>query len=169
VEGKGEVTKTNAMRLLETAHLDYGTRSYEVDLTDLSAETVAKKVGLPCEAVYKTLLCQSNKRVPCFAVIPAGRELCLSTLARALAARSVTLVPEKELRNLTGYVRGGVTVLGAKKSFAVFVDRLCLSLDTMSVSAGVRGTQILLRPIDYIKVTSATPVTDLSRPVSSPA
>ncbi len=157
------MTKTNAMRILEAAQIHFDTRSYTVDLEDLSAEAVALKVGLPFEAVYKTLLCQSDKHALGFAVVPAGRKLCLKTLARALTARSATLVPEKELRGLCGYVRGGVTVLGSKKPFAAFIDSLCLSLETLSVSAGVRGTQILIRPSDYLKVTGAIPVTGLSR------
>jgi Cys-tRNA(Pro)/Cys-tRNA(Cys) deacylase len=114
--------KTNAVRLLETLGIQYELREYEVDPDDLAAETVAAKIGLPPEQVFKTLLARGDRHGLCFAVIPANTELDLKALAAATGDRKLELVPVKELLALTGYIRGGVTVLGARKAFPVFAD-----------------------------------------------
>jgi Cys-tRNA(Pro)/Cys-tRNA(Cys) deacylase len=111
--------KTNAVRLLESLGVQYELREYEVDPEDLAAETVAAKIGMPPEQVFKTLLARGDRHGLCFAVIPANTELDLKTLAQATGDRKMELVPVKELLGLTGYIRGGVTVLGAKKAFPV--------------------------------------------------
>jgi Cys-tRNA(Pro)/Cys-tRNA(Cys) deacylase len=153
---KTSSTKTNAMRLLEGMGIGFETRAYDVDAGDLSAETVAAKVGLPPEQVFKTLLARGDRQGCCFAVIPAGTELDLKALAKLTGDRKMELVPVKELQALTGYIRGGVTVLGAKKAFPVFADETIEIVDLLSISAGVRGTQLLLRPADYLRATLAT-------------
>ena len=147
--------KTNAVRLLETLGVQYELREYEVDPGDLAAETVAAKIGLPPEQVFKTLLARGDRNGLCFAVIPANTELDLKSLAAAAGDRKTELVPVKELQGLTGYIRGGVTVLGAKKAFPVFADETIEMWDKISVSAGVRGTQIILAPQDYLRATRA--------------
>jgi Cys-tRNA(Pro)/Cys-tRNA(Cys) deacylase len=154
--------KTNAVRLLESLGIQYELREYEVDPDDLAAETVAAKIGMAPEQVFKTLLARGDRHGLCFAVIPANTELDLKALAAAAGDRKMELVPVKELQGLTGYIRGGVTVLGAKKAFPVFVDETIQLWDAISVSAGVRGTQMILRPEDYLRATDAT-MADIAR------
>jgi Cys-tRNA(Pro)/Cys-tRNA(Cys) deacylase len=147
--------KTNAARLLDSLGIAYELRSYEVDPEDLAAETVAAKVGLPPEQVFKTLLARGDRNGPCFAVIPGNYELDYKKLATLSGDRKVELVSLKEVQPLTGYIRGGVTVLGARKDYAVFADETIELWDVISISAGVRGTQILLSPADYLRLTKA--------------
>jgi Cys-tRNA(Pro)/Cys-tRNA(Cys) deacylase len=109
--------KTNAARILESLAIDYELREYEVDPDDLAAESVAAKIGMPAEQVFKTLLARGDRFGPCFAVIPGNYELDLKALARATGDRKIDLVPLKEVQPLTGYIRGGVTAIGAKKVF----------------------------------------------------
>lgn len=142
--------------------MHYELREYEVDPDDLAAETVAAKIGMAPEQVFKTLLARGDRHGLCFAVIPANTELDLKALAAAAGDRKMELVPVKELQGLTGYIRGGVTVLGAKKAFPVFVDETIQLWDAISVSAGVRGTQMILRPEDYLRATDAT-MADIAR------
>jgi len=148
--------KTNAVRLLDSLDVQYELREYTVDPEDLAAETVAAKIGMPPEQVFKTLLARGDRNGPCFAVIPGNYELDLKALAKLSGDRKIELVPLKEVQPLTGYIRGGVTVLGAKRDYPVFVDQTMELWEMVSVSAGVRGTQLLLSPADYLRITSAT-------------
>jgi Cys-tRNA(Pro)/Cys-tRNA(Cys) deacylase len=147
--------KTNAARQLDKLGVHYELREYPVDLEDLSAETVAHKVGLPPSAVWKTLVCRGDKGGICFAVLAGDQELDRKALARLTGDRTIDVVPLKEVQPLTGYVRGGVTALGGKKGFPVFVDETIELHDVVSVSAGVRGTQLLVAPADYLRATDA--------------
>jgi Cys-tRNA(Pro)/Cys-tRNA(Cys) deacylase len=148
--------KTNAARLLDRLGIAYELRDYPVDPNDLSAEAVAAKIGVPLEEVWKTLLVRGDRHGLCFAVIAGGAEIDLKALARLTGDRSTALVPLKEVQPLTGYIRGGVTALGGKKDYPVFVDETIHLSAQLSVSAGVRGTQILITPEDYIRATGAT-------------
>lgn len=148
--------KTNAARLLDSLGIRYELREYTVDEADLSAETVAAKIGLPLEQVYKTLICRGDRSGYCFALLPAGSVLDLKALAKLSGNARIETVALKEVQPLTGYIRGGVTVLGAKKKFPVFADELIELHDVISVSAGQRGLQIFVSPIDYVRVTEAT-------------
>lgn len=147
--------KTNAVRLLETMAIPHEVHTYPVDELHLDAITVAAKVGLPPEQVFKTLLVRGDREGLCFAVIPGNMELDLKALAKLTGDRKVELVPLKEVQPLTGYVRGGVTALGAKKDFPVFLDETAQLWDTISISAGVRGTQMLLSYAGYCRATGA--------------
>lgn len=149
--------KTNAVRLLDTLNIPYELCDYQVDPEDLAAETVAAKLGLPPAQVFKTLLARGDRHGPCFAVIPGNAELDYKALAKLTGDRKVELVPLKEVQPLTGYIRGGVTALGARKDYPVFADETIELWDVVSISAGVRGTQILIAPADYLRVTQATP------------
>jgi Cys-tRNA(Pro)/Cys-tRNA(Cys) deacylase len=148
--------KTNAAHLLDSMGIRYELREYEVDPNDLAAETVAAKIGLPPEQVFKTLVARGERNGIVMAVIPGDRELNLKALAAAAAERKIHLVAVKELQGLTGYIRGGVTALAAKKDFPVYVDGTVKLFDVVSVSAGVRGVQILLGPGDYLRATRGT-------------
>ena len=154
--------KTNAVRLLESLGISYELREYTVDPEDLAAESVAAKIGMPAEQVFKTLVARGDRNGPCFAVIPGNTELDLKALAAHSGDRKAELAPLKEVQPLTGYIRGGVTVLGAKKQFPVFADDTIELWDQISISAGVRGTQIILRPADYLRATGAV-VADIAR------
>lgn len=155
--------KTNAARILEGLGIGYTLQEYEVDPEDLSAISVARKIGLPVEQVFKTLLTTTGPDQYAFAVIPGDAELDFKKLARAAAgARKAEMVSLKDVQPLTGYIRGGVTVFGAKKDFPVFADETIELFDLISVSAGQRGTQILLAPQDYLRAANAT-VADLTK------
>ena len=148
--------KTNAVRLLDQLGIRYELREYEVDPEDLTAETVAAKIALPAEQVFKTLLTNGDRNGLCMVVIPGNSELDLKALAAVSNNRKIQLMPVKELQSLTGYIRGGVTALAAKKDYPVFVDETVELFDVISISAGLRGLQILLAPADYLRATKAT-------------
>ena len=158
--------KTNAARLLDQLGLRYEFRAYEVDPNDLAAETVAAKIGLPPEQVFKTLVARGDRTGVSMAVIPGDQELDLKALANATGERKIQLVPVKELQSLTGYIRGGVTALAAKRDFPVYVDETIELFEMISISAGQRGLQILLAPADYLRATKAK-VAALSHPKQS--
>lgn len=147
--------KTNAVRLLEAAEIRFELREYEVDESDLSATTVAAKVGLPAEQVFKTLVARGDKTGVLLAVVPGDAQLDLKALAKATGNKRVDVVTLKEVQPLTGYIRGGVTAIGGKKDYPVCIDETAELFDIISISAGVRGTQVLLAPSDYIRITKA--------------
>jgi Cys-tRNA(Pro)/Cys-tRNA(Cys) deacylase len=155
--------KTNAARILDTLGIAYTLRDYQVDEDDLTAESVARKVGMPPEQVFKTLVARGDRHGVCLAVVPGDCELDLKALARLTGDRSTDTVALKEVQPLTGYIRGGVTALGCKKDYPVFVDETLELFDLVAVSAGTRGTQIVLSPADYLKATKAK-VGPLARP-----
>jgi Cys-tRNA(Pro)/Cys-tRNA(Cys) deacylase len=148
--------KTNAARILDKLGIKYELREYDVDPEDLSAETVAKKVGMPLEQVWKTLVARGDRTGVLLAVIAGSSQLDLKGLARVSGNRSVETVALKEVQPLTGYIRGGVTALAGKKDYPVYVDETVELFDVISVSAGIRGTQILIAPADYLRAVSAT-------------
>jgi Cys-tRNA(Pro)/Cys-tRNA(Cys) deacylase len=150
------VTKTNAARLLDSLGIKYELREYKVDPDDLSAETVAAKIGLPLEQVFKTLAVQGDRNGISLAVIPSNAELDFKALARQTGDRKIEMLPLKEVQAATGYIRGGVTALACKKEYPVYVDELAEICDVISVSAGMRGLQILLTPQDYLRAVSGT-------------
>jgi Cys-tRNA(Pro)/Cys-tRNA(Cys) deacylase len=149
------LARTNAARLLDSLGIAYELRDYEVDEDDLSAETVAAKIGLPSEQVFKTLVVRGDRHGVSFAVIAGNGELDLKALARLTGDRKIDTVPLREVQPLTGYVRGGVTVFGAKRRYPVYADETIELFDVVSVSAGIRGTQILIAPADYLRATEA--------------
>jgi len=154
--------KTNGARYLESLGIAFELREYEVDPNDLTAITVAKKIDMPAEQVFKTLLTTDGHKEYVFAVVPGDAELDFKKLARASGLRKLEMTPLKDVQPLTGYIRGGVTVFGAKKDFPVFADETIELFDFISVSAGHRGIQILLAPQDYLRVAKAT-VADLTK------
>ena len=136
--------------------IHYELREYEVDPDDLAAETVATKIGLPPEQIFKTLVARGDRNGVCMAAIPGDQELNLKALAAVTGERKIQLVPVKELQSLTGYIRGGMTALAAKRDFPVYVDETIELFDVVSISAGVRGLQILISPADYLRATKGT-------------
>lgn len=146
--------KTNATRILDNLGIGYQLREYAVDPDDLSAETVAAKIGLPAEQVFKTLVVRGDRGGVYLAVVAGNNEVDGKALARLTGDRKVELVPLKEVQQLTGYIRGGVTALGAKRDYPVYADETIELFDLISVSAGVRGTQVLLAPRDYLRAVN---------------
>jgi len=148
--------KTNAVRLLDTLGVRYELREYAVDPEVLDAETAARKIGLPPEQVFKTLVVRGDRNGVCLAVVPGDAELDEKALARLSGNRKTELVALKEVQPLTGYIRGGVTALASKREYPVFVDEIVELSDLISVSAGVRGMQVLLAPADYLAAVHGT-------------
>ena len=159
---KAKPVKTNAARLLDSLSIAYELRTYEVDPDDLTAISVARKIGLPAEQVFKTLLTRTAANEHLFAVIPGDAELDLKKLAQAASVKKVELASLKEVEPLTGYVRGGVTVMAARTAFPAYADETIELHDIISVSAGQRGTQLVLAPADYLRATNAT-LADLTK------
>lgn len=147
--------KTNAARILDQAKISYELIEYPVDESDLSAVAVAAKVGLPIEQVYKTLVARGDKTGVIVACIQGDHELQLKNLASLSGNKKVEVVPLKEVQPLTGYIRGGVSPIGMKKAYPVFIDLNVSGLDKVAVSAGLRGLQLFLRSSDLISVTKA--------------
>jgi Cys-tRNA(Pro)/Cys-tRNA(Cys) deacylase len=158
--------RTNAARFLDTLKIPYELREYHVTPEEFSAVLVAEKIGLPPEQVFKTLLCATHEREHVFAVVPGDQELDFKKLAQAAGTRKVEMVSVKDVQSLTGYIRGGVTVFGAKKNFPVYSDETIELFDTISVSAGARGLQMLLSPADYLRASQAT-IAPLTREATS--
>jgi len=155
--------KTNAVRVLDGLGISYELREYDVDPDDLAAETVAAKVGYPPEQVFKTLAVRGDRNGVCLAVIPGNYELDFKALAQLTSDRKIEMAPLKEVQALTGYVRGAVTALACRKDYPVWLDETAELHDLISISAGMRGMQILLAPADYIRAVSAS-TAEISRP-----
>jgi Cys-tRNA(Pro)/Cys-tRNA(Cys) deacylase len=160
-----KVSKTNAARLLDGLGIGYELRAYEVDPDDLTAISVAKKIGLPPEQVFKTLLTKTSDNEHVFGVVPGDAELDLKKLAAAVGTRKIELAALKEVEPLTGYIRGGVTVLAARKLFPAFADETIELFSVISISAGQRGLQLLMAPADYLRATEAV-LADITKQVT---
>ena len=149
------MTKTNAARMLDRAGIHYELREYEVDENDLSAPHVAAAIGMPAEQVFKTLVARGDRTGVLMACIPANTELDLKALAAASGNKKAELVAVKEVLPLTGYIRGGVSPVGTRKPYPLYLDETAELWDIVSVSAGLRGCQMLLAPADLVRATDA--------------
>jgi Cys-tRNA(Pro)/Cys-tRNA(Cys) deacylase len=147
--------KTNAVRILDSEGVRYELREYEVDENDLSAPHVAQAIGMPPEQVFKTLVARGDRTGVLMACIPANTELDLKALAAASGNKKVELVAVKEVLGLTGYIRGGVSPVGTRKPYPFYLDETAILWDVISVSAGVRGCQMLVAPDDLARLTGA--------------
>jgi Cys-tRNA(Pro)/Cys-tRNA(Cys) deacylase len=148
--------KTNAARQLDNLKIDYRLCEYEVDESDLTAESVARKVNLPLSQVFKTLVARGDKTGVFLACIPGDMELDLKTTAEVSGNKKVEMVSLKEIQPLTGYVRGGVSPIGTKKRYPVYLDEGSVKFPFISISAGIRGCQIFIEPGGLIKVLQAS-------------
>lgn len=137
---------TNAMRLLKAAGIDFETREYEVDESDLSGVHAAEVLGLPPEQVFKTLVLRGEKQGILVCVLPVELEVDLKKLARAAGDKKVEMIHMKELLPLTGYIRGGCSPIGMKKKFPTYFDETAMLFDEIAVSAGQRGVQLIVNP-----------------------
>jgi Cys-tRNA(Pro)/Cys-tRNA(Cys) deacylase len=147
--------KTNVVRILDRQKTEYRLFDYTVDESDLSAETVAKKIGQEIACVFKTLVLKGDKTGVIVAVIPGNTEVDLKALAVLSKNKKCALAPMKEILALTGYIRGGVSPIGMKKKYPTFIDKTILNHDKIFFSAGIRGTQVEISPGDLIQITQA--------------
>ena len=150
------MSKTNAIRILESHKIKFDTVSYEVDEDDLSGETVAVKAGANPETVFKTLVCVGDKTGHIVFCIPVTQELNLKKAATASGNKKVEMIKLKDLLPLTGYIRGGCSPIGMKKLFPTYIDETAQIFENIFVSAGVRGTQVKLNPDDLIKIVNGS-------------
>ncbi len=151
-----------AARLLDAAGIDYELVEYDLGGEAFSAEAVAAAIGMPAEQIFKTLLAVGDRSGPMFAVIPAGTQLDTRRLAAVAGDRKVELVPVRDVRALTGYPRGSVTVLGARKPLPVWLDEIAEVQPRIGISGGSPGVELLLDPADYQAVTGAR-LADIAR------
>ena len=151
-----KIKKTNAARILDNLKISYEVKTYEVDEEDLSAVHVAETMGLDISTIFKTLVARGDKNGVIMAVINGADEVDLKSLAKASGNKSVEMVALKELQPLTGYIRGGCSPLGAKKTYPVYIDSKAMLQEKISISAGVRGEQLILSPADLVKAANAT-------------
>lgn len=149
------MNKTNAMRMLDKGSISYEAIEYEVNENDLSGVTIAQAVGLPFDMVFKTLVARGDKTGPMVMCIPVDKEIDLKKAAKASGNKKLEMVPVKELLALTGYVRGGCSPVGMKKKFPTYINDSCLSLEKITVSAGIKGCQLLLDTKELIAFTAA--------------
>jgi Cys-tRNA(Pro)/Cys-tRNA(Cys) deacylase len=149
------MVKTNAMRLLSAAGITFETKEYIVDENDLSGVHVAEQLGQPCEQVFKTLVLKGEKTGYLVCCIPVNEELDLKKVSKAAGDKKTEMIPMKELLPVTGYIRGGCSPIGMKKKFPTYIDETCILFDTIAVSAGVRGAQIIIKPDDLISYIEA--------------
>ncbi len=148
--------KTNVMRLLDQAKIEYKTLEYEVDEKDLSGEKVAIQIGFPPEQVFKTLVAKGEKKGTLVFCIPVNSELNLKKAATAVGDKKIEMIHVKYLLGLTGYIRGGCSPMGMKKKYPTYVDETSILFDEITVSAGVRGCQIIINPellIEYVNAS----------------
>lgn len=151
-----KAVKTNVLRHLDAAKIPYETREYAVEDDNFDGKLVAAKVGLPAEMIYKTLVLTGDKGAHLVCVIPVEKELDLKAVARASGNKSVAMLAVKELLPLTGYLRGGCSPIGMKKAFPTYIDAAAQAQERLSVSAGVRGCQVILATEALIAATKAT-------------
>jgi len=149
------VKKTNAARLLDAAKINYELAEYEVNESDLSAVSLAKKIGQDVEQIFKTLVLRGDKTGVFVCVVPGNAEVDLKKAAKISGNKSCAMVHQKELLGLTGYIRGGCSPLGMKKPYPIFIHETCQLFDQIFISAGQRGLQIKLNPEDLIQITAA--------------
>lgn len=137
--------KTNVMRLLDAANIEYISHSYDPEKA-VSATEVASILNQDVESVFKTLVTVSKSREHYVFVIPGNAELDLKKAAKAAGEKNIEMLPSKELLPLTGYIHGGCSPIGMKKQFRTFIDETAMLFDTICVSGGKRGEQIQLDP-----------------------
>lgn len=148
--------KTNAMRMLDRAKIPYESLEYPVDESDLSGTHIADTVGLPYEMVFKTLVAKGDKTGPVVFCIPVHLEINLKKVAVATKNKRVELVAVKDLLALTGYIRGGCSPIGMKKQFPTFFHTEAEKHEKITVSAGIRGCQLLINRAELISFLQGT-------------
>ncbi|MCD7777502.1 MAG: Cys-tRNA(Pro) deacylase [Clostridiales bacterium] len=147
--------KTNAMRILDREKINYEVKTYEYDENDLSGTSAAEKMGVDPNRLFKTLVLRGEKRGIVVCIIPVNREINLKSFAAQIKDKKTEMIHVKELLGLTGYIRGGCSPVGMKKLYPTFIEKSCLDFETIGVSGGQRGVQIILSPSELIKAVKA--------------
>lgn len=147
--------KTNAIRLVEKAGIPYEEKFYEYDESDLSGTHAAQVLGMPEEQVFKTLVARGERTGINVFCIPVCCELDLKKAAKAAGDKNMELIHVKELLGLTGYIRGGCSPVGMKKKYPTYIDELCQLSDTIALSAGERGHQMIVPPLPIAALLDA--------------
>ena len=150
------MTKTNAMRMLDKAKIKYEPMEYVVDENDLSGVSIARQIGLDCSMVFKTLVAKGDKTGPIVMCIPVDKEIDLKKAAKVSGNKSVEMIHVKDLLGLTGYVRGGCSPIGMKKQFPTYIEQSCENFEKITVSAGIKGCQLLVDRAKLVEFTRAT-------------
>ena len=150
------MTKTNAMRMLDKAKISYEAIEYIVDENDLSGVSIARQIGLDCAMVFKTLVARGDKTGPIVMCIPVDKEIDLKKAAKVSGNKSVEMIHVKDLLGLTGYIRGGCSPVGMKKKFPTYIEESCMNFEKITVSAGIKGCQLLLNRGELVDFTSAS-------------
>lgn len=153
---KQKIPKTNAMRLLDSAKIPYEIKEYEVDENDLSGTHIADEIGLPYSMVFKTIVTKGDKTGYCVFCLPCDREIDFKAAARVSGNKNIDPLHVKELLGITGYIRGGCSPVGMKKKFPTFFDASAADLEMLTVSAGMRGAQLLVEAKAILEYTEAT-------------
>ncbi len=145
--------KTNAVRIVESYNIPYDLKYYDIDEDDLSGISVAQKIAMDPDSVFKTLVASGDSNNICVFSLPVTMELSLKKAAAVSGNKKIEMVKVKDLLQLTGYIRGGCSPIGMKKKYPFFIDRTAELFDQISVSAGARGIQIVLKLNDLVRVT----------------
>ncbi|MBE7052749.1 MAG: Cys-tRNA(Pro) deacylase [Ruminococcaceae bacterium] len=148
--------KTNAMRILDKEKIEYIPYEYIPDENDLSGTNIANQVGLPFEIVFKTLVAKGDKTGPVVFCIPVDKEINLKVAASVTGNKKIEMVHVKDLLGLTGYIRGGCSPIGMKKKFPTYINETAKQHEKITVSAGIKGCQLLLKVDDIVRITNAT-------------
>ena len=151
-----KAVKTNVLRHLDAAKIPYETREYAVEDDNFDGKLVAGKTGLNPDMIYKTLVLTGDRQSHLVCVIPVEKELDLKAVARASGHKSVSMLPQKDLLPLTGYLRGGCSPIGMKKAYPTYLDEAAREQPRLSVSAGVRGCQVILATEALMACTRAS-------------
>ncbi len=152
------IQKTNVMRILDSAHIQYNIYTYDNKDGALDGVSVANKIGQPVERVYKTLVTRGASKNFFIFVIPVSKELNLKAAAKSVGEKSIEMIRMDEINKVTGYIRGGCSPIGMKKDYQTVIDSSCVNIDTIIFSAGKIGFQVEIRPkelIDFIKADTA--------------
>lgn len=149
------MNKTNAVRIIESHNIHFRTFEYEVDEDDLSGTSVARKIDANEDTVFKTLVTKNDKNAILVFCIPVNQELNLKKAASASGSKKVEMIKLSELLPLTGYIRGGCSPIGMKKEYPVFIEETAQILENIIISAGIRGMQVELSPLDLATITKA--------------
>ena len=152
------MTKTNVMRMLDAEKITYSTAEYEYSDDDLSGVHAAEAINMPAEQVFKTLVTKGDKTGPIVFVIPVAEELDLKKAAKVSQNKSIEMLHVKDLLGLTGYIRGGCSPIGMKKKFATYIDETAVLFDNISISAGMRGVQVIINPETLVEFIDAKQV-----------
>lgn len=147
--------KTNAMRMLDIAKIPYEIKEYDVDENDLSGTHIARQIGLPYDMVFKTIVTKGDKTGFCVFCLPCDKEIDFKAAARASGNKSIEPLHVKDLLGVTGYIRGGCSPVGMKKKFPTFFDSSAKDLEKLTVSAGMKGAQLLVNSNAILEYTGA--------------